>query len=111
MKLELKTPLKTFKGDTRKYLIVRPMMKVKDVKEARDLATKDGKQDAFEFNCHLMAKMVEDFTYEDVLEMDVVDHDALDKVIAEIQSPSSEKGTEDPKASTAPNSSTKSSKT
>lgn len=87
MKLDLKTPLKTLKGDTRKHLIVRPYMRVKQTKLARELATMGGKFDSDEYAYHLAASMVEDFTYEDIMEMDCVDHQALDRAVLEIQYP------------------------
>ena len=112
MKFELSTPLKDQKGDTYKHLIVRPSMKVKDVKLAKELSTKDGKPDAEEFVYHLMAAMI-GLAYEDIMELDITDHDRLDQAIAEIRYPhlKEAKGVEDPKESTAPSSSTKPTKT
>ena len=116
MKFELATPLKDQTGKTHAYLIVKPHIKVKEVK----LANEAGKKDIFESTCHLMASMV-GLAYEDIMEMDIVDHDKLDTVIAEIRYPelkaereaaeAKAKGAEDPKESTSASSSTKPSKT
>lgn len=109
MKLDLKTPFKDQKGDTHKHLIVRPSMKVKDTKLARDLSTKEGKIDWEEYAYHLMASMV-GLAYEDILELDILDFKRLDAVLDGIQNPK-EEGEENPKGSTESVSSTKPSKT
>ena len=116
MRFELKTPLKDQTGKTHSFLIVRPSMKTKDVKYAKELSTKDGKPDAEEFVYHLIASMV-GLAYEDVMELDIVDTDKLDTVLAQIRYPQlkeEKEGAKDdvsPKDSTATSSSTKPLKT
>lgn len=74
-------------GDVMTTLKVRESIKVKDVFSAQAASkTPDGKLDADRYTAEMIARMT-GIAYEDVLEMDVRDYDALDTKVAEIRFP------------------------
>lgn len=78
--------LKLQTGDVVDRLTVRESMKVKDVIGAQANAKTNGTLDAERFTAELIARMA-GIAYEDVLEMDIRDYDALDGRLADIRFP------------------------